>query len=125
MLTFHISLKTLEFFGFPYFLVTKKNFYQNFRILFEYVPEYVSYVFLDTERELDLVQSQVFLEVEKNPFFYHNLLTLNFNTDLGSKWLQMMVYSIKRTFRHYFMVKQGVKKVLRTFYQVIFLKKAM
>ena len=86
MLTFHISLKTLEFFGFPYFLVTKKNFYQNFRILFEYVPEYVSYVFLDTERELDLVQSQVFLEVEKNPFFYHNLLTLNFNTDLGSKW---------------------------------------
>ena len=38
------------------------------------------------ERELDLVQSQVFLEVEKNPFSYHNLLTLNFNTDLGSKW---------------------------------------
>ena len=125
MLTFHISLKTLEFFGFPYFLVTKKNFYQNFRILFEYVPEYVSYVFLDTERELDLVQSQVFLEVEKNPFSYHNLLTLNFNTDLGSKWALTLIYSIKRTFRHYFMVKQGVKKVLRTFYQVIFLKKAI
>ena len=32
MLTFHISLKTSEFFGSHYFLVTKKNFYQNFRI---------------------------------------------------------------------------------------------
>ena len=59
------------------------------------------------ERELDLVQSQVFLEVEKNPLFYHNLLTLNFNTDLGSKWALKMVYSLIRTFRHYFMVKQG------------------
>ena len=70
----------------PIIFWSQKNFYQNFRVLFEYVPEYVSYVFLDTERELDLVQSQVFLEVAKNPFFYHNLLTLNFNTDLGSKW---------------------------------------
>ena len=58
--------------------------------------------FLDTERELDLVQSQVFLEVEKNPFSYHNLLTLNFNTDLGSKWALKMVYSLKRTFKTLF-----------------------
>ena len=78
--------ENFRFFGSHYFLVTKK-IYQNFKISFEYVPEYVSFqIFLDTERELDLVQSQVFLEVEKNPFSYHNLLTLNFNTDLGSKW---------------------------------------
>ena len=75
--------------------------------------------FLDTERELDSVQSQVFLEVEKNPFSYHNLLALNFNTDLGSKWaLNDDLFNL-RTFRHYFMVKQSVKKVLRTFYQGI------
>ena len=76
---FHFFTENFRLVGSPYFiLVTKKNFYQIFRMSFEYVPEYVSYVFLDTERELDLVQSQVFLEVEKNPLFYHNLLTLNF-----------------------------------------------
>ena len=44
MLTFHISLKTSDFLvPIIFFLVTKKNFYQNFRISFEYVPEYVSF----------------------------------------------------------------------------------
>ena len=74
--------------------------------------------------KLDSVQDQVFIEVEKNPFLYHNLLALNFNTDLGSKWALKMIYSIKRTFRHYFMVKQSVKKVLRTFLSGDFLEKS-
>ena len=82
MLTFHISLKTSDFLV-PIIFGHKKKFTKILKIhLNMYLNMYPS-KFLDTERELDLVQSQVFLEVEKNPFSYHNLLTLNFNTDLG------------------------------------------
>ena len=82
-LTFHISLKTSDFLVPIIFFGHKKNFTKILGFhLNMYLNMYPS-KFLDTERELDLVQSQVFLEVEKNPFSYHNLLTLNFNTDLG------------------------------------------
>ena len=64
--TFHIFTENFRLVGSPYFW-SQKKIYQNFRISFEYVPIFRKNPSksLKTERELDLVQSQVFLEVEK------------------------------------------------------------
>ena len=64
--TFHIFTENFRFVGSHYFW-SQKKIYQNFRISFEYVPIFrknPSKSF-KTERQTDLVQSQVFLEVEK------------------------------------------------------------
>ena len=131
MLTFHISLKTSDFWFPLFFFCWSQNFF------FEYVPEFLNMYlnfwictwicilpnFLTLKWKLDSVKDQVFIEVEKNPVLYHNLLTLNFNTDLGSKWALRWFIHLKGHLKHYFMVIQGVKKVLGL-YQVIFLEKS-
>ena len=86
--TFHIFTENFRLVGSPYFCFwsQKKIFTKILGChLSMYLNMYPMY-FLTLKWKLDSVKDQVFIEVEKNPVLYHNLLTLNFNTDLGSKW---------------------------------------